>query len=521
MASFYRIQEDLKKIKAIGFNAVRFSKAAPHPYYLRLCQQLGLLAFIELPINSLPPEISEKDNFRARAKSYLTQYLNAYKSYSAVAAVGLGSSYTSDSFELSVFIRDLAAIAKQSWDKPYYASFIGFNFPEIEGLSFYGVELYNKQFADYEPEYEQLLTKWGKGKVFISEATYASFEGSTNGYLNPYSYEAQAKFYSDLLDFFSKDNLAGYFANSIFDYRGNYASITAGYSKNNLYKIGILGEDRETNRLSEKVINSRLHNEEKVTIPIGNKRDDAPMVFILQGMGLALFMGFLINSKRKFREDATRALLRPFNFYADIRDQRILSKFQSNFLMIILSGTSALLLINLLFYFRTNIFLEKFFLSFGVHNLPYTISYLAWNPTDALLWLTILSIIFFIGLSIIIKFASAFNRSKVYFSSIYFTVVWAFLPLILLLPLGLILYKVLSAGILNTYILIGLAVFTIWIYYRLIKGIHVIFDVNQGSVYFYSIVFILVVICGIFLYFQITESTVYYIMNAYNQVKLM
>ena len=68
-----------------------------------------------------------------------------------------------------------------------------------------------------------------------------------------------------------------------------------------------------------------LHNSENVTIPIGSKKADAPMIFIVFGIVLAILMGILVNSGRKFREDASRALLRPYNFYADIRDQRIIS----------------------------------------------------------------------------------------------------------------------------------------------------------------------------------------------------
>ena len=31
----------------------------------------------------------------------------------------------------------------------------------------------------------------------------------------------------------------------MFDYRGDFTSIIGGYNKENLYKVGILGEDRE------------------------------------------------------------------------------------------------------------------------------------------------------------------------------------------------------------------------------------------------------------------------------------
>ena len=521
LASFEQMEEDIKIIKSIGFNAIRFAKELPHPYLLNLCEEFGLLAFIELPINSIPTQICWNKNFRLRVRSYLIPMINSYKNYSAVAGIGLGSSYVSDASDQISFLQELAALAKKNFNKITYASFIGFNIPPIENIDLYGIELFNEQDTRYQNNIENLEPILGKGKIFISEATYASYFGNSNGYLNPFTFEAQAKFFSEVLDFCIDNNRPGYFLNSIFDYRGDFSSSTTGFNENNIYRIGILDEGRELNRLSQRVIYSKLHNMEKVTIPIGSKKDDSPMVFILFGMVLALLIGFIVNSKRKFREDATRALFRPYNFFSDVRDQRILSGFHSNFLMLMLSGTSALLLSNLLFYFKDNILLEKITLAFGMPSLSKWVAYLAWNPNQAIMWLTGVSIAFFFVITILINLASFFVRNKVYLSSAYFTVTWSFLPLLLLLPLGLILYRILNAEFVTLYLFIALLIFTIWVYYRLMKGIYVIFDINAGAVYFYSLMFIIVVVGGVLLYFQISNSTIYFIMNAFKQYSLM
>ena len=89
----------------------------------------------------------------------------------------------------------------------------------------------------------------GKGKVFISGATYAVNQGNSDGYVNKYSYEAQAKYFDDLTDYSDKDSVAGYFINSMFDFRGDYASLICGYNKDNIYHLGIVGEDRNTDRI--------------------------------------------------------------------------------------------------------------------------------------------------------------------------------------------------------------------------------------------------------------------------------
>jgi beta-galactosidase len=305
--------------------------------------------------------------------------------------------------------------------------------------------------------------------------------------------------------------MAGYFINSMFDYRGDFASLTAGYNKDHLYKIGICSEDRGTDRLGYKVIYSKLHNDEKVTIPIGTKKDDAPMYFILYGLVLALFVGVLVNSGKKFREDSSRALLRPYNFYADIRDQRIMSGPHTTILAFILAAVGALLACNVLFYFRESIVFEKLLLAFGSTKLISVISYLAWHPLSSLIILTVVLIAVIMLLTVVVKIASFFVRTRVFYTSVYFSIIWSFLPLLLLIPVGIVLYRLLSADVANPYIYLGLAVFTVWIFYRLMKGIYVIFDVNAGSVYFYSIIFLLAVFGGILFYYQMKDSVIGYL----------
>ena len=292
-----------------------------------------------------------------------------------------------------------------------------------------------------------------KGKLFIGEATYTVNIGQTDGYVNKFSYEAQAKFFDDIFSLCEKNKLSGFFANTMYDMRGDYPSLISGYNKDNFYNIGLISADRDQERLAYKVLSARIKNVEKVTIPIGSEKDDAPMVFIITGLVLALLMGVLVNSGRKFREDASRALLRPYNFFADVRDQRIISAYHSLSLAVIVALVTSLIFANLFYYVKNSVLFEKIILSFGSPGLISGISYLAWNPVKALVWLFVLSVIVMIILTIVITSSSFFVRTKVYLSSVFFTVVWALLPIVLLIPIGIVLYRLLNAGVGNIYML--------------------------------------------------------------------
>ena len=140
-------------------------------------------------------------------------------------------------------------------------------------------------------------------------------------------------------------------------------------------------------------------------------------------------------------------------------------------------------------------------------------------PALSLLWLTLIFIIMIPLVSIVIKAASFFVRTKVFISSIYYTTIWSLLPMVLLIPVGIILYRMLSADVANVYIYFGLIVFLLWSFYRMIKGIYVIFDVNPGTVYFYSILLVLIIIGGFVLYYQITNSVIDYMKLVFIQFK--
>ncbi len=521
LSSYSQMEKDLVLIKETGFNAVRFSKSVPHPYYLKLCEEIGLIAFVEIPVGSIPEGLANDQNFMVRSRNFLNNFLKAYSEYSAVGAVGFGSSYMSRFDSHQSLLTDLGGKVKEQYEFLTFASFIGFDIDKIENIDLYGIELFNISISDIKNDLTELKEKLGTGRFFISEATYTVNIGETDGYVNEYSYEAQAKYFDELFNFAEDVKLSAFFINTMYDVKGDFPSLLSGYDAGLFYNIGLAGADRNLSRLAYKVVNARLKNTEKVTIPIGSNKDDAPMVFIVLGLLLAISLGILVNSGRKFREDASRALLRPYNFFADVRDQRILSAYHSLFLAVIISITAALLTSNILFFLKTNILFEKILLSFGSPNLLFAVGYFAWNPLSSLIWLSIMFIAAIVLLTLIVRSASMFVKTKVYLTSAFFVIIWAFLPLVLFIPVGIILYRLLMADIANIYFFVVFAIFTFWLIYRLMKGIYVIYDVSAGPVYFYSILLFLTVFGGFLIYFQVNNSVTQYLMLTLKQFNVI
>ena len=54
MSDYDLMDKDIRMIKELGFNTIRFSNSVPNPYFLNLCEKYGLVVFIELPLSSVP-----------------------------------------------------------------------------------------------------------------------------------------------------------------------------------------------------------------------------------------------------------------------------------------------------------------------------------------------------------------------------------------------------------------------------------------------------------------------------------
>jgi beta-galactosidase len=520
-SSLKKFRTDLKIIKDLGFNTVRFAKAFPSPLALRLCEEYGLIALIEIPLNSAPTDFIDDEIFMNKSQMIFETFVDYYDKFQAVGAFGVGSGYLGDSKVHLRFADEITKISKERSSKLTYISALGMPEGNFEHIDLIGLEIYKNRLDGLNKYLENLEGKEFSKPTFISEATYPTFRGGSDGYNNPFSYEAQAKYFDNLIKFSEKSSLAGFIINSAFDFRGDYVSFSTRYNEKKIYKVGILGEDRSTSRISYKVIKSNLTNGDKVTIPIGSKKDEAPLFFVVAGLVISLIMGLLINSKRKFRQDASRALLRPYNFFADIRDSRLLSGFQANLLMLIISGSLSLLATSLLYFIKTNIFVEKLLLSFGSEGLLDIASYLAWNPIMSFVYIFVFFVLFCIVISLIIKAFTVFINTIVYFSGVYYTAIWAFLPLVLLLPVGIILYRILVLDIINIYIYIFFILYFLWLFSRLFQGIYVLFDVSKGKVYLYGLLFVIVVLGGTALIFQFTSDTISHAILAFEQNEIM
>ncbi len=509
-------EADIKLIKNAGFNFIKFKGFFPHPFLLKLCETMGIVPAVELPIQTPPVSFIEDNNYIRRVKLIADKAAAYYSRFPVLKFFGIGL-FNGVSGEEKTFVSEVAQ-EPANYGFSTFASFLHLPEERIENLDFTGIEVYA---APVKEILETLKESRAASYGFVGEISYPNNYGKTSGYLNRFSQEAQAKYFSDLITLTGRMGTNGFVINSFFNYRGNFCSLYAKFNKHNVYHLGLTGENRKANSFALNIIRRLLRKGKITPIPIGSNKNASPMFFIIVSLILGVLMGLLFNSKRKFREDAGRALSRPYNFFADVRDRRILISFQTVVLTFLLAAIHGLLLSVILFYLRTNVLFEKILLAFNSPTLIKYVSYLSWNPVESFLILTVLTLLLFFVLIVIIKTASGFVKQLVLVSNIFNVVIWSFLPLTILLPLELILHKLLLLGFLNIYIYAVLVLFFIWVIRRILRGIYVIFDVNPFKVYLGGLAFLVIILGLVLIYYQTKFYTYNYIISAFRQFPII
>ena len=228
-----------------------------------------------------------------------------------------------------------------------------------------------------------------------------------------------------------------------------------------------------------------LINDEKEPLLQAREFDDAtPLVFIGTGIVLALILTFLVNRSRRFREYFVRSIVRPYNFYADIRDQRILSLVQTVILGLVIAASAGLVLAALGYYLRSDPAFEYLMHitlpSAGMNELVRSI---VWQPAMAIIVIGVGVFLDLLVATVLLRVGALFVKGRILFRDTFTIVVWSSVPLLALLPIGVGLYQVLSTDAATVWIPTIITVAGLWTLIRMLRATSVVFDVSPIIVY--------------------------------------
>lgn len=204
-----------------------------------------------------------------------------------------------------------------------------------------------------------------------------------------------------------------------------------------------------------------------------------------------------MNLDRRFREYVGRSLTRPYNFFSDVRDRRLIPNAQTVVLSFICSGAIGIFLATVLIGFSTHDGVRPYFSAF----LPQTIYLpnvgIQWNFGALLVFASAGAFIAVVLMAGVMRFAAIFIRGRYYFADAYNVTVWSLLPFCFLLAYDLIVPRMDFDQSTATLSFLILATMFLWCYFRLLKGTGVLFDIYPTKIYGYGAGFLaLVVVIG-------------------------
>ncbi|MBL0175021.1 MAG: hypothetical protein IPP94_07120 [Ignavibacteria bacterium] len=483
--TYDELERDVLIMKNLGVNAVRVTNGVVHPYFLALCDRYGLLVFQDLPAIGVPSSILGRPALQATAKNVLREMLSRDGTHPSVVAYGLAQGVDGSAAGFQEYFSSVLDVSRNRDNKLIYASFLRPPDTEWPGeLDFVSVDVSPMDLESTKKLIRFYVEKYASKPILISSLMYPVEVGNYNGYSDPRSIDAQAQYYLEVFTEVWNNKLAGIIVHSFCDWGVSIPLMSVDRIQQFTATAGILDVYRQK-RLAYDVLKARFNNEKPPVLMVGNYTPDHPASFVVVGLLIILIFAVMYNLFRRFRENVVRSFLRPYNFFSDVRDQRMLSLFQTSVIGFIGSLSAGLLLANIMYFMRSAYFFDAL-VSLFVRPvwLKQWVNYAAWNPLANIAVLTVLFFVLLLAFSMLLRIASFFTKKNILLFDSYSVSMWSVLPMIILSPIGLVLYRVMEVPILEILAIITVGLFNVWILSRLFKGSAIVLDIRPVFFYF-------------------------------------
>lgn len=505
-------EKDILKIKELGFNCIRVPGRAAHPYLINICNRTGMFLFQEFPFNEVPEKFLEDEKYINFALEYLKEIVLRDKNAVCIVAWGAGNDFDVTCKAGADYTQKCKEIISAIDNRPVYYTTRNIendmcsDYADLKGINLNGYYRDKvKKICDY---YKSEVPKTSsKIPLFVSSYGIKIDNNNKNGFSDNYSCEAQSKFFVETYPLVSK-LFFGNFVSSYSDWNADRPLNFPLGKVPNLKTDGIMDLNREPKQASA-LLKRIINNQEIQKISEGTKSEDETYIIIISGIIVLILLIFLTRNIKRFRENIIKCIIRPSMFFQFVKEQMLIYVYHNALLSLIISASLSLLTSSIIFFYRDN----QFFDAVLANVLNYDISKQIFSEVSnrPLFSIFIFTFIFFVNqllLTALIYFFSLFARGKIHLKNIYTISVWSSIPLLIALPLGIMLPKLLTVNYayLDIVFYVMLILFFLCLI-RLITGIRIIFDTGIIKTYFWGIIIILIFLSPFFIYFYFYKST--------------
>lgn len=506
---------ELTNIKKQGFNSVRVAGAVAHPYLLNICSRIGLFLFEDIPFNEVPQFLLKKQSYTDAGLSLLTQAAMRDRNYPCVIAYGLGNEIEVKSEYAVSYIKNAKSIVDTISKKftyyttSNYKSDKCFGLTDLKGLNFYenGIEKvvqYNEYFRSTMKQAPELKNT----SLFIASFGITVNNDNRNGYSDAQSQEAQTKYFVDAFKILDPIS-SGLFVAAWADYPVGKPELFPQNADNYLRTNGLHTIDRNAKQSAE-FLRRLIVSEDTPKILEGNTKKSTPQIFLVVGLGFIVILIVLLNQYKRFREYFFKCIFQPETFFMQLREQMIVPMVINMLLTLMISVGLAIYFANILYYYKEYASFDIIITNFLPGNdAKQMFIDLINEPWKFIAVFTVLNVFLNLITAIILYIISLYIRGRVYFKNVYIVAVWSSLPLIIMLPIGTVLYKLNEYNIsLFFYSLIVFLIAYIFYIVRLVKGTQILFEVRSFRSYIYGYGIFAIVFVLIYFYYSFFTNAI-------------
>ncbi len=494
------MERECKSIKELGANAVRIINQPAHPYFLKLCSEIGLYVLEEIPIRYLPATIANFSSYKELAEIYLEEMIQRDKIYPCVLGWGISNTVDPSDENLSDFLSSLKEIVRKKDSRFTYIvqPFSRFRANSVADIIF--TEINNPAEFTF-PEFKN-LDQNEKIHIFSMECPLWTGDNINYSEIELESMQAYVLTQSTKR-LLGQNSVGGVFIHCLKDFNVTNPCLSAGNAKEStLQPYGLVNSNFEK-RLAYQYVAALFQANSYTPISRVQFEIKYPIFYTFGSLCIILFFLFFYKRQKKLRENLSRSFFHLHGLITDIREQRNIPVLSTLVLGGLIAGTLAIIISSHFYYYRNNFLVDQLLnLLIPWSQFKTYLIIAIWEPSLFTFCLIFLIITLFIIQAFLTKFFGYFFRQSISFIRALTFSVWIASNYIFLIPIALIYYRFLVSSQLSIELVGFVTLFHIWFLIRFAHGLSTLYFAKLYQIILTCGIFAAVILGSILLYYQ-------------------
>ncbi|MBN2091036.1 hypothetical protein JW964_15590, partial [candidate division KSB1 bacterium] len=483
LVDYQAIERECKFIKELGANAIRVMNYPAHPYFLKLCSELGLYVFEEIPIRYVPASIFKNTSFKELAEIYLEELIQRDKIYPCIFGWGISNTVDLADENVKIFLNSLREIIEKKDSRFSYIVQSSLKSSSTPIADIYFTEILNPVAINFVKQIEDKhAEKIKKNNIFTVTCPLW-----TGDYLNFPEIELESmQAYTlnhSVRRLFNQTSTDGVFIHCLKDFKtSNPCMFTGNINDLTLQPYGLINSKFEK-RLAVQHIAAQFQTNNFIPITCAEFENQYPVFYTISGLIIILLFLFFYKAQKKLRENLYRSFLHLHGLITDIREQRNIPILSTFMLGVIISGTLAIIFSSHFYYYRNNLHFDQ--LLNLILPWPQMKTYLiiaVWKPAVFTFFLGAIIILAFIFQAFLTKLSGYFFHQSISFIRALTFSIWIASNYIFLIPLALIYFRLLATTQLSLELAGFITLFHFWFLIRLVHGLSTLYFVKLRQI---------------------------------------